>query len=184
MYRFAEARDIMATNNLLHLACMIEVAGLLTVLFVGAHALSSEDRKSILDFHTAVREQVRPRASNMMLMRYSKELENLAERWAKQCKYLYTDARQDLGYKGIGQNIAASGGVMPTIRWLANTWRLQAKHYTYSNNSCIPMRICRHYMQMVWADSTQLGCAVNRCDHMKPGWPPPVYYLVCQYSPA
>lgn len=57
------------------LACMIKVAGLLTMLCVGAHALSEEDRKSILQFHTAVREHVRPRASNMMLM--------VSRAWAK-----------------------------------------------------------------------------------------------------
>ncbi|KAL5107340.1 Peptidase inhibitor R3HDML [Taenia crassiceps] len=163
---------------------MIRVACLLIVLFVSARALSKEDRRSILEFHTAVREQVRPRASNMMLMRYSNKLEGLAERWARQCKYSHTDPREYSEYKGIGQNIAASGGVIPTVRWLANMWRAQAKHYTYSNNSCIPLKICQHYMQMVWAGSAQLGCAVNRCDSMKPRWPPPVYYLVCQYSPA
>ncbi|VDM21075.1 unnamed protein product [Hydatigera taeniaeformis] len=163
---------------------MTKATGLLILLVVGAHALSEEDRKSILEFHTAIREQVRPPASNMMLMKYSKKLENLAKKWVRQCRYAHTDPNQHPEYKGVGQNIAASGGVVPTIRWLANLWKTQAKYYNYSNNSCLPLKTCQHYTQMVWAGSSHLGCAVKRCDRMKPTWFPPVYYLVCQYWPT
>ncbi|EUB54826.1 Peptidase inhibitor [Echinococcus granulosus] len=166
------------------LAIMIKAASLLTALFAVVHALSEEDRRSILELHTAAREQVRPPASNMMLMKYSPRLENLAERWARRCRYAHTDPQQHPEYRGVGQNLAASGGLVPTVRWLANMWKAEVKYYTYSNNSCIPFKVCGHYTQMVWADSTELGCAINRCDSMLPAWRPPVYYLVCQYSPA
>lgn len=50
------------------LASMIKIVGILTVLFVVAHALAPDERKSILNFHTQVRSKVQPSASNMMFM--------------------------------------------------------------------------------------------------------------------
>ncbi|KAL5107815.1 Cysteine-rich secretory protein LCCL domain-containing 1 [Taenia crassiceps] len=36
---------------------------------------------------------------------------------------------------------------------------------------------------VVWATSEELGCAVERCDSIKPDWPKPVFLLACQYKP-
>ncbi|KAH9280975.1 Peptidase inhibitor 16 [Echinococcus granulosus] len=36
---------------------------------------------------------------------------------------------------------------------------------------------------VVWATSEELGCAVKRCDNIKPDWPKPIFLMACQYKP-
>ncbi|KAL5964629.1 Peptidase inhibitor 16 [Taenia solium] len=162
---------------------MIRVAGLLTVLFVVTHTLNDDERKKILDFHTQIRSKVQPTASKMMLMKYSKKLEALAEKWVKLCKYAHPNPQQNPEYKNLGQNLAISGGWAPDVKWLSQGWADEVKYYTYKNNSCTPGKACGHYTQMVWSTSKELGCAINRCDNIFPPWPKPIYLLACQYSP-
>uniref|UniRef100_A0A5K3FQ07 SCP domain-containing protein n=1 Tax=Mesocestoides corti TaxID=53468 RepID=A0A5K3FQ07_MESCO len=62
---------------------------LLCVLILTWHALAEvptdEKRKAILECHTKLRENVNPPASNMMLMNYSMEMENLAVNYLADC---------------------------------------------------------------------------------------------------
>uniref|UniRef100_A0A5K3F441 SCP domain-containing protein n=1 Tax=Mesocestoides corti TaxID=53468 RepID=A0A5K3F441_MESCO len=46
---------------------------------------TDEQRREIVELHTKLRESVQPPASNMMLMRYSSELEALAQKYIANC---------------------------------------------------------------------------------------------------
>uniref|UniRef100_A0A5K3EP76 SCP domain-containing protein n=1 Tax=Mesocestoides corti TaxID=53468 RepID=A0A5K3EP76_MESCO len=39
-------------------------------------------------------------------------------------------------------------------------------------------------LKMVWAASTKLGCAMNRCDNLTSTLQRPIYFVVCVYKPV
>uniref|UniRef100_A0A5K3FDZ3 SCP domain-containing protein n=1 Tax=Mesocestoides corti TaxID=53468 RepID=A0A5K3FDZ3_MESCO len=54
--------------------------------------------------------------------------------------------------------------------------------YNYEENSCYSN--CSDYTQAIWATSSQVGCANNRCDNLQPGTTEPIYLMACLYTPA
>uniref|UniRef100_A0A5K3EPF5 SCP domain-containing protein n=1 Tax=Mesocestoides corti TaxID=53468 RepID=A0A5K3EPF5_MESCO len=39
------------------------------------------------------------------------------------------------------------------------------------------------FCKMVWATTTKLGCAINRCDNITTNLQKPIYFIVCVYAP-
>ncbi|VDK21061.1 unnamed protein product [Taenia asiatica] len=126
---------------------------LVLITLVASEAPTEQERKALLDFHNSKRATVRPPAANMLEMVYSPSLENLAVDWVARCKFEHPNVNQHPEYRDTGQNLALSGVTF----------------------SCT--------IQMVWATSGELGCAVKQCDSLKPDWPPPVLLMACQYKP-
>jgi len=58
---------------------------------------------------------------------------------------------------------------------LVQAWYDEKSDYTYASMACVEGKMCGHYTQVVWAQTTQVGCAWNRC--------PDFHILVCDYSP-
>jgi pathogenesis-related protein 1 len=84
---------------------------------------------------------------------------------------------------GYGENIYASAGSTPTGATAVDSWASEAADYDYEGNSCDGT--CGHYTQVVWADSTKLGCAFDVCDSGSPfGSDFPTWnFIVCDYDP-
>ncbi len=110
----------------------------------------------------------------------------IAQEWAEAC--VDNDAPAGLidhnpgrsdDYPGyVGENIYASTGtVSPTAAVAA--WASEDVDYDYDSNSCAPGKVCGHYTQLVWADTTRVGCGVAACASL-------TYTngLVCDYSPG
>ena len=63
-------------------------------------------------------------------------------------------------------------------------WAAEASNYNYGTNSCAPGKVCGHYTQLVWRNTTHVGCAMKECDKNSPfsgfsRW----WFWVCDYSP-
>ncbi|VDD82507.1 unnamed protein product [Mesocestoides corti] len=98
-----------------------------------------------------------------LIKSYSEELEKLAIDWVARCEMKHPDDSQFPAYKGIGQNLAMMAGLTPTLAQMAQGWYNEI---------------------MVWATSSELGCAKKQCDSSFPSSPKPVYVMACQYKPA
>ncbi|KAL5103436.1 Glioma pathogenesis-related protein 1 [Taenia crassiceps] len=140
------------------------------------------ERAHILEAHLRVRENVIPRASNMLLMRYSSAMECLAAYWASFCRFEHPNPSLYPWYRGIGQNLAIHSGFKPHLTESVCGWEGERKFFDFFNNTC--SKVCGHYTQLVWANSDQVGCAMRRCDGIKPHWSNPQYLTVCQYKPG
>ncbi|VDM17115.1 unnamed protein product [Hydatigera taeniaeformis] len=160
------------------------ICTLLLVSLVASEAPTEQERKDLLDFHNNKRATVNPSATNMLEMVYSAELEKLAIDWVAKCKFEHPNSSQYPQYNGIGQNLALTGGVGRNLVSQATQWWNEVSGYTYGSNACTVGTVCGHYIQMVWATSEELGCAVKQCDSLMPNWPSPVFLLTCQYKPA
>ncbi|KAK4438022.1 Basic form of pathogenesis-related protein 1 [Sesamum alatum] len=76
-----------------------------------------------------------------------------------------------------GENLAKGSSSSFSGVTAVNMWVAEKQYYDYNTNSCIGGNQCLHYTQVVWRDSTRLGCARVQCNN---GW----YYVVCSYDTA
>ena len=134
-----------------------------------------------LQAHDQIRGNATPTPSPALpAMQWSAEVEAVAAQWAAHCVYQHNAGRGNLG-----ENIAASSpGYWPTIAGVVQAWASEAADYDYASNSCAAGKVCGHYTQLVWRDSTLLGCAYARCTSNSPFQGVPTWdFWVCDYSP-
>lgn len=63
-----------------------------------------------------------------------------------------------------------------TIGRVVKDWADEKPFYNYRNNSCQPGQQCGHYTQLVWRETTEVGCAYQQCSDKSQLW-------VCNYNP-
>ena len=59
---------------------------------------------------------------------------------------------------------------------VAKAWADEWADYDYARDSCTPGKQCGHYTQMIWRDTTHVGCAMTLCPDLGQIW-------VCSYNP-
>ncbi len=55
----------------------------------------------------------------------------------------------------------------------------EKQYYHHDTNSCDSGRVCGHYTQVVWRNTTKVGCAVYTCAGLQYG-----ATVVCNYGPG
>jgi len=130
-----------------------------------------------------------PPAANMNQLVWNTELADIAQRWADQCNFGHDDNRNKLDGTQVGQNVAFSGNSRQQNEdELTNVAIGQVDNWFNEVSMFNPNSISNymfdfstgHYSQMVWADTTELGC--GSVYYQEGGfWR---YYLVCNYAVA
>uniref|UniRef100_A0A5K3FLA0 SCP domain-containing protein n=2 Tax=Mesocestoides corti TaxID=53468 RepID=A0A5K3FLA0_MESCO len=118
------------------------------------------ERAKIVVIFTKIREEVKPNASNMNMLAYSDDMENVAAKWVSRCSFWYphpSSFPEINGSNMLLQESASLNNIFQSAGFYAN----QANNYDYDNNTCNGN--CRYYKLMVWATSTEIGCAYNEC---------------------
>jgi hypothetical protein len=59
---------------------------------------------------------------------------------------------------------------------VVSIWVSEREFYRHRDNSCRRGKACGHYKQVVWRDTTEVGCAQRICEDMSQVW-------VCHYDP-
>ena len=113
---------------------------------------------------------------------YSSELAASAQSWAE---HLRNDNNCNMRHSGgnIGENIFKQGAwsdgslYQTQSREVVDAWAAEKPNYDYSSNDCAAGKVCGHYTQVVWKNSTKVGCGTALCGNNNQIW-------VCQYQPA
>jgi pathogenesis-related protein 1 len=90
--------------------------------------------------------------------------EAYANKLAKTCSLKHS------GTKGLGENLARFEGQKATPAMVVETWARELRCYTYGpfgiddcTLQCALSSGCGHYTQIVWRNTTQVGCGVAVC---------------------
>jgi pathogenesis-related protein 1 len=174
-------RGLHAHNGLMSLTVFILAAFALSACGktkTGPQGKSHVNPSAMTTAHNQWRAQVG--APNI---RWSEKLVDVAQTWADSLK------NDGCGFyhskNGYGENLYKASPLMwsdgrrgfqdKTPREVTDSWGDEIKDYNYEKNSC--SGVCGHYTQVVWKDTTEVGCAMSVCDDKSQLW-------VCSYSPA
>ncbi|NEO85611.1 MAG: hypothetical protein F6J87_15375 [Spirulina sp. SIO3F2] len=87
---------------------------------------------------------------------------------------------------GLGENLGWSAASSPdSVDPVVSTvlsWDAERSHYNHSSGAC--NKVCGHYTQIIWRESTKIGCGLKRDNIQFPGigkvWEHG-YFLSCTY---
>jgi pathogenesis-related protein 1 len=142
----------------------------------GSNAESPE-LMGTLAAHNQVRQQV-----GLPALTWDPALEATAKAWVSKCEDRdgnglvdHNDDRSPPDFY-VGENIygATRGATGPAA---VNAWAAEAANYNYSSNTCTG--VCGHYTQLVWRETTRVGCALYECASLRF-----VSTVVCDYAPG
>ncbi|KAH6767039.1 pathogenesis-related protein-1-like protein [Perilla frutescens var. hirtella] len=86
----------------------------------------------------------------------------------------YGDCEMEHSMGPYGENLAEGLGRLSAVD-AVGMWVSEKSCYDYNSNSCVGGE-CLHYTQVVWRDSTHLGCARLQCRN---DW----LFVICNYDP-
>ncbi|XP_007051550.2 PREDICTED: pathogenesis-related protein 1C [Theobroma cacao] len=86
------------------------------------------------------------------------------------------DCRMIHSFGPYGENIFWGGRDHWTAEDAVRLWVKEHRFYDRRTNACLPERLCGHYTQIVWRNSTKLGCARVKCSTGG-------VFIMCNYDP-
>lgn len=125
----------------------------------------------IVDVHNEWRAKV-----GVQPLTWSDELAAHSQDWADILAQEQAMYHRAVSANPYGENLASSRRRPMTPRLVVNLWGDEYKYYDYESNLCLgPM--CGHYTQMVWHETTQVGCAMTKHEEKQ------FEIWVCSYDP-
>jgi len=123
----------------------------------------------MLAAHNAAR-----REAGVPALNWTATLAASAGRWADTLRGQECRMRHSSG-GNVGENLAWASGQRLSPAQVVGMWMSERRDFDAARNTCAPGKVCGHYTQVVWRDTTQVGCAMARCGNSE--------VWVCQYAP-
>lgn len=131
-----------------------------------------------LTAHNAIRAAASPTPEPALPpLTWNNDAALLALDWALRCQWQHREPN------ALGENIFAATNAA-TITEAVNTWASEGADYDYATNTCSGSNVCGHYTQLVWRDTTSVGCALHQCTTGSPFGSGEWWFAVCDYAPA
>ncbi|CAH8583635.1 unnamed protein product [Schistosoma mattheei] len=145
--------------------------------------LNDAMRNELLTLHNSARQSVQngqlvgqPIAVSIKPLKWNVELEKKAQILSDQCRVGHdTNADRKIpAFQYVGQNWAGAKDINTGFQ----LWLDEYKNYDFYTRTC-RMGQCGHYTQLVWEDTTDVGCGVTNCPNFPYG-----LSIVCNYGPG
>ena len=143
----------------------------------------SDEIQALLDVHNKAREDVGVTGKLTWSDKITLDAQSYADEMAQSGAWEH-DSKNHGGYINgdYGENLYASTA-KPTFAIAVQAWVDEKQFYTYGavgdENTCVLGAQCGHYTQVIWEDTTEVGCAINQ---YKTGEYKDWYIVVCKYQ--
>nr|XP_039272458.1 GLIPR1-like protein 1 isoform X1 [Styela clava] len=123
-------------------------------------------------------------ASNMKLMTWDRGLEKMAIRHTREC--LYSSSAY---FHPVGENVFASTGLPYSegiLERVIDLYYTEKANYDFENLRCKKGKTCQHFLQVIWAKSSRVGCGATLCRNLNVHgkiWDH-AFYFTCNYAPV
>ncbi|GAA5889532.1 hypothetical protein JCM8208_001052 [Rhodotorula glutinis] len=135
-------------------------------------AAAGSVHKVSLDLHNEYRAK-----HGVSALTWSDKLASTAQAWADRCVFEHGGGKAI----GAGENLAAWSGGSGDVSQGVQMWYDEASEYDYSAPGF--SSVTGHFTQMIWASTTQVGCAVSKCSPLTgDGFSWAGWFYVCEYS--
>ncbi|KAK0183395.1 hypothetical protein PV327_001441 [Microctonus hyperodae] len=158
--------------------------------------LNKSEEVMILDYHNELRQKVASGAEirgingsqpagNITNLKWDEKAAEIAQRWANQCLFSHDNCRNYDGVR-IGQNIGfkASTNHIRNFSDIIQYWYDEVEEFDYnliSNYQHTRKHITFHYTQLIWGNTTHVGCGGVRYKNTRGLYST---HFVCNYRPA
>jgi pathogenesis-related protein 1 len=135
------------------------------------------EMRAMVEAHNAARAAAAPTPGTPLVpLKWSESDAVVARAYAEQCVFSHNPNRGERG-ENLYASTAETGPETVVAAWVD-----EQRMYDYASNKCSGM--CGHYTQVVWADTTHVGCAKKMCPaEGSPFSGRPWQNWVCNYSP-
>lgn len=168
----------MTSHRLLAVSAMLTI-GAGQMPSVNAAALDQAQQQEMVSAHNKWR-----RAVGVPELRWTGDLAEMAQRWTDHLRRSRDCSPEHSRRSDLGENlfwasaVQWSDGRVETQRItptkVVDSWGGEKRFYDYQSNRCQAGKVCGHYTQVVWRDSTEVGCAMAICADSSQVW-------VCNY---
>ncbi|XP_056305424.1 peptidase inhibitor 16 [Danio aesculapii] len=158
---------------------VLRSAGLWVILSLAVGQLTEQEILTIVDLHNELRSQVQPSAAFMQKVVWDEAIRLVAEGYAAKCIWDHNPELEDLT---MGENLFVGTGPFNATKAVMD-WFNENLDYDYDKNDCADNKMCGHYTQLVWANTTKIGCATYFCDTLEQLDFEKATLLVCDYYP-
>ncbi|XP_063775554.1 allurin-like [Pseudophryne corroboree] len=145
------------------------------------YGLNNEEKKAIVKAHNKYRSWVKPTATDMLKMNWNDDAARNAQDVASSCTGYHSHPSKRTikkpSYLNCGENI-----YMSTAKddWeeVIKDWHDEVFDFVYGRGAKKPHAAIGHYTQLVWANTSCVGCGMAECGGSFP------YVFICHYCPA
>lgn len=138
----------------------------------------------MLNAHNAARARTNltpPANPQLGALVWSDYAKSVATQWANNCTWMHNPQLHTIN-PPLGENIYASTQAS-AAQAVVDSWMSEEADYVYATNFCPAGKQCGHYTQIVWRNTTGVGCAFANCTSNSPFASPNWYFVVCDYAP-
>nr|WDS83921.1 pathogenesis-related protein 1 [Musa acuminata] len=139
-------------------------------LSMACTAVAQNTQQDVVDVHNSARAAV-----GVGPVSWDDDIASYAQKFANK---RVTDCQLVHSGGPYGENLFWGTGRAFTLTEAVNVWIAEKQYYDYENNSCADGQVCGHYTQVVWQNTTAIGCAWTQCSDGTG------IFIVCDYSPA
>lgn len=135
--------------------------------------------------HNEVRQNAQPTPSPQLPdMTWDPELARIAQNYAETCTWEHNSHCSDTYPGYVGENLYMTTWPNSTPEDAVQSWADEAQYYDHTTNTCQNGQVCGHYTQVVWRDSTKIGCAKVFCSSVANSNFTNADLYVCNYAPG
>jgi len=154
----------------------------------------NEQVRRLIDLHNEAREEVGIQSKIKWSPKIAKDAKTYADILANSGEFEHDSKKNHLSYENggyengpYGENLYAyynSNGKKATFEMASNDWINEKNFYHYGKVSfdgddCDRGEQCGHYTQIIWENTTRVGCAISQ---YKKGKYKGGYVVVCKYK--